>query len=63
MKYYNQLTLEELLAKTLLELEFLHEEVDRNNAGLSRPVALISKALSRICLTVEIPASGRKVPK
>lgn len=34
MKYYNQLTLEELLAKTLLELDFLHEEVDRNDAGL-----------------------------
>ncbi|MDN5787836.1 hypothetical protein [Pseudorhodobacter sp.] len=34
MKYYNQLTLEELLAKTLLELDLLHEEVDRNVAGL-----------------------------
>ncbi len=34
MKYYNQLTLEELLAKTLLELDSLHEELDRNEAGL-----------------------------
>jgi hypothetical protein len=26
-------------------------------------IARILKALSRICLTVEIPASGRKKPK
>ena len=34
MKYYNQLTLEDLLAKTLLELDLLYEEIDRNVAGL-----------------------------
>ncbi len=46
MKYFAQLSLDHLWARTLQEIDFLHDEAQRNDAEMSAPdLNILSKAL------------------